>query len=429
LISIASSAAPHAFRKFRAVIMSILPLIVSQHAEEAAFLWLLRDAAVTAPHYVLWELAKLDHRVEAHLDGLRVAGEPGWEILRQQLDAKPGPGEAFVAALFAFESNLRQRIDQVLALAAPLPPLRRGVISALGWLSPEIAARHVQPLLQSADAGLRRLGLGGALTHRLNPGLALEKCLHDLDLSLRAFALRAVGIMGYAAWKPVLQRELRSPDLPCRFAAAWSLARFGAEAAALAELQTIALAESRLRLAAVNLAVRRLDISGARRLIHLLDRSPEAQRVAVFAAGALGDPAEIPLLLERMQQPALARLAGEAFTWMTGLDLAYADLEAKPPPGFESGPNEDPLDERVDLDPDEHLPWPDIAKLQAWWKKHQQDFRSGSRYLMGIPISSTALQEVWQKGSQRQRAAAALELGLLTPTQPVAEFRAPGFRQ
>ena len=36
----------------------IIEPVVAQHTEEAAFLWLLRDAAVGAPHYLLWELAQ-----------------------------------------------------------------------------------------------------------------------------------------------------------------------------------------------------------------------------------------------------------------------------------------------------------------------------------------------------------------------------------
>lgn len=47
----------------------IIPHIISQHAEEAAFLWLLRDNACCAPHYSLKDLAKLDDRVEAQLTG------------------------------------------------------------------------------------------------------------------------------------------------------------------------------------------------------------------------------------------------------------------------------------------------------------------------------------------------------------------------
>lgn len=42
---------------------AVIPTIISQHAEEAAFLWILRKTAVRAPHYLPRELAKLDDRV------------------------------------------------------------------------------------------------------------------------------------------------------------------------------------------------------------------------------------------------------------------------------------------------------------------------------------------------------------------------------
>ena len=61
----------------------IIPEVVSQHAEEAAFLWMLRHEAAQAPHYSLVTLTKLDDRIEAHLDGLRIASEAGWAICKK----------------------------------------------------------------------------------------------------------------------------------------------------------------------------------------------------------------------------------------------------------------------------------------------------------------------------------------------------------
>src|SRR5436309_2753626 len=112
----------------------IIVKVVSQHAEEAAFLWLLRDTAVGAPHYKLWELAKLDDRVEAHINGLRVAGKPGWEITQTALVDIGEAGEVFAAGVLAFESGVPERIQQVIEVGTATLEAARGLISALGWL-------------------------------------------------------------------------------------------------------------------------------------------------------------------------------------------------------------------------------------------------------------------------------------------------------
>ena len=64
---------------------AVIPAVIEQHADEAAFLWLLRDYAVRAPHYTLSDLAQLDNRVDAHIDGLRIAADGGWEISKNSL--------------------------------------------------------------------------------------------------------------------------------------------------------------------------------------------------------------------------------------------------------------------------------------------------------------------------------------------------------
>jgi uncharacterized protein (TIGR02270 family) len=111
----------------------IIEDIITQHAEDAAFLWLLRDSAVHEPHYDLKDLTELDNRVEAHLDGLRIAGDAGWEICKDALIYEE-PGEIFTASVLAFTSNDQERIDTVLEAGSNDPELARAIISALGWL-------------------------------------------------------------------------------------------------------------------------------------------------------------------------------------------------------------------------------------------------------------------------------------------------------
>ena len=151
-------------------------------------------------------------------------------------------------------------------------------------------------------------------------------------------------------------------------------------------------------------------------------------RLAVSAAGVIGDPALVDWLLEAMQRPTLARLAGEAFVLITGAGIEHPDLIGQEPEGFQQRPSDDPEDPDVAMDPDEHLVWPDPGKLGHWWLDYRADFRAGMRYLLGNPIGPEWLQDVLRAGRQRQRAAAALELAI-AGHYPLFEVRAPGFRQ
>ena len=114
---------------------------------------------------------------------------------------------------------------------------------------------------------------------------------------------------------------------------------------------------------------------------------------------------------------------------ITGVDIAYEDLECERPEGFEAGPTEEPEDENVEMDQDENLPWPDPELIRKWWAENQGNFQPGVRHLVGKPITPEWCWQVLREGYQRQRAAAAIELAIMQPDQPLFEVRAPGFRQ
>ena len=156
---------------------------------------------------------------------------------------------------------------------------------------------------------------------------------------------------------------------------------------------------------------------------------PKWLRTVIVAAGVCGDPHYVPWLIKQMETPEVARPAGEAFTMITGVDLAYEDLEGEWPEGFEAGPTENPEDEDVAMDPDEDLPWPAPKLLRGWWDANKGRFEAGTRYLVGQPITAEHCRQVLRTGFQRQRIAAALELALMDPGAPLFETRAPGKRQ
>jgi len=407
--------------------LKIIPHIVLQHAENLGFNWLLRDRAINEPHYSLSDLAKLDDRLEADIDGLRIAGDAGWEICKQELKWEEA-GEIFTASFLAFEIDDALRIHEVLEVGGAEPELCRGVISALGWLPFEQGVKHTTQFQTAESTNLRYIGLAAHAIHRQDPGQPLEEALRSEDALLKARALKAVGELGRRDLLAYLQANFREENSKCHFYASWSAALLG-DAYAYPILQSITQSDSPYREEATKMVLRRLHPKTAQDWLKELAQSSEHLRQAVIGAGALGDPALIPWLFEMMHVPEHARAAGEAFTMITGVDLAYEDLEGEWPEGFEAGPTENPEDENVAMDPDEDLPWPELELIQKWWANHKSNFQNGTRYLVGKPISSEWLQQVLRNGFQRQRAAAALELAIKQPGQPLFEVRAPGFRQ
>jgi uncharacterized protein (TIGR02270 family) len=401
--------------------------IIDQHAEEAAFLWLLRDAAVSAPHYSLKDLADLDDRVEAHLDGLRIAGEAGWATCAAALE-QDEPGEVFAAAALAFRSGDGKRIDAVVNTGSASAENYRGLISALGWLEYAQIEGTVKHLLSANSPLYRRIAIAASAIHRRDPGPALATAVEDADLLLRARSLKAVGELKRRDLMPALRDNFQSDDEACRFWSAWSAVLLG-DHAAVKPLMAFVNFATRYREPALRLALRVQDSPTAQNWLKGLLQDQEQQRYVLMGTGITGDPVYIPTLIRQMAVPELARVAGEAFSLITGVDLAYQDLEGEWPDGFEAGPSENPEDEDVALDADEDLPWPDQALVQQWWDDNKARFRNGQRYLMGEPISAEQCSTVLHSGFQRQRSAAALELALMQPEIPLFETRAPGFRQ
>ncbi len=83
----------------------VLPHILRAHAEQAAFLWMTYDAALLAPEdnpdMDAEALADLVDRLEAHLDGLRIAGAEGMKVAEERFAEYPEAGELFVVRMLS----------------------------------------------------------------------------------------------------------------------------------------------------------------------------------------------------------------------------------------------------------------------------------------------------------------------------------------
>lgn len=403
----------------------ILADVVEQHAEESAFLWILRNEATRAPNHDLTSLAELDERIDAHLDGLRVAGAQGWEICREQLAWREA-GEVFAAAHVALQSRIGKRLDFVLDVATESKELMRGLIAALAWLPFDEVQHAIHALLASADPCMRRIGIAASATHRWDPGVVLAAAVLDSNAVLCARAVKAAAELGRCDLLSLFGDSEAATE-ENSFWHAWSATLLGAQES-VEPLRGIALEDGVFAAIACDLATRCVPPNDAVDWHRELVASGRC-RLAIIVAGALGDPALVPWLIGLMEVESHARAAGEAFASITGVELTRGGLAAARPDAFESGPNDDPDDDNVAIDPDEHLPWPRPTAVAKWWSANKTSYMTRNRYLMGRPICASSLQQVLARGNQRQRRAAALELVLSEPGQPLFEVRARADRQ
>ena len=372
---------------------------------------------------------KLDQRLEAHIDGLRVEADQAWEICKKTL-ASDYAEDMFAAAVLAFDSNDETRIQDVMTAVDQNQNKAGVLISALGWLTFKQAEPHIEQLLADESDVHRSIGIAASAIHRQDPGHHLDKTVYDASPLLMAYGLRAYGELGRSInLSPYsLHDSFSDNDPEIRFSAAWSAARAG-NLGAVETLKNMVAPGSLYTDKALNMAMRCMKPAHAHDWQKNLAASPDTLRLAVIGAGVIGDPALVPWLIEQMTTPALARVAGEAFTMITGIDIEREELQGSQPDGFSAGPNDDPLDHTVALDADDNLPWPNGELIAAWWSKNKDTYPSGARHLLGKPLSVNHLQQVLKTGLQRQRAAAALELAIMQPGKPLFNVQAPGFRQ
>lgn len=404
--------------------------IGEEHAFEAAFLWTRRDRAVVDPIYDRADVAALDERIEAHLDGLRFAEALGVECAAALVSDEPGPGEAFVATLVATERLDLKAIAGVLDLAGEDPDAARGIVSALGW-APSERFDWLLPgfLSERCPPALQWIGIGACAIRRSSPpGEAIERALRSSSARLRARALRAVAELGLVALAPLLRASLQDDDEDCRFWAAWSAVLLG-DMRPLDDLWAFAIRGGVHAERAAAVAARRLDAQRVLGDVRALVQAEAGVRPAFAAAAALGEPAVLPWLIERMADPAMARRAGLAWSMITGVDLGSAELEAEAPAGLSVGPTDEADDEDVEEDPDDGLPFANLDALRAWWQGAQARFEPGKRYLLGKPVADGAwLEEVLERGHQVARAAAAVELVISGRRKALPEVRAVAWR-
>ncbi len=298
----------------------------------------------------------------------------------------------------ALEDRDPEGLAQLIALVARRPSVEPGLISAFGWVSGRQLHGIVADLLSAAEPAQRSLGIAACALHRVDPGERLGGACHAAEPRLRARALRAAGELGRRDLLDSCLAARADPDPGVRLHAASAALILGERQRALAALEAYANTAAPGADDAARLLLRASELPRAYRFLRSLQGDPRRRRLLVIGTGLIGDPRALPWLIERMSEGAVARLAGEAFTLITGADLGEQGLAGDRPDGVGAGPTDDPEDTDVGLDPDAGLPWPDPGKTAAWRQTHRDRFIAGTRHFMGEPLDARVCERVLRTG-------------------------------
>jgi uncharacterized protein (TIGR02270 family) len=388
--------------------------IFEQFSTDASFLWLLRSIAVEQPHNNADDMLAIEQRIDTQLNGLMSSIDTGWAVCEEGLSQQEAD-EVFTAMVIAMRSHDPKKIQQAVEVGLSSVECHKGLISAMGWLPVDIVTPWIKRFLQGKDMGHKLLGLATCSIRRQDPGeqlnqiLKRETCKNHEQLYARA--LRLVGELRRQDCMPELQAAIGDERNSIRFWSNWSAVLLG-QHSSLQQLKAFVLdLESPYQDLALQLCFRVLSVEQGRVWISALAKDENQTRSVIKATGILGDPHAVNWLISKMAEPKLAKLAGEAFSLITGVDLVKNSLTNERslihPMALSEG-----VDDDIELDDDENLPYPDHKKVALLWRTHGQKFLVGRRYFIGQVASTSWLKSILNNGTQRQRHAAAMELAL-----------------
>jgi len=289
----------------------IVEPVVREHVELAAFFWAQRDTLLQEDLPDREAVAAVDARLEANLDALRIAGEAAWPFIVRAFETFPEKGELFVAAVRAVETGDARRIEQAVGFARVAEDGPRGLCGAFEWLPPRTTRDLVQDWVHASDPIKGEAAVAALRAHGADPGPLLQRLLAHEARGVRAAACGLAAALGRQDVVPALRDALGDPDAALQERAATALARLGhrdGEEVLKARIRALEEGWEHV-LRALVAATPDRDL---RAWLKEMNGTSETKVIAVRAAGMLGDRSLGHWLIQQMQHPVTAAVAGRA---------------------------------------------------------------------------------------------------------------------
>ncbi len=354
--------------------------LYTEHFEELAAMYDCRRASLNNWGSTHEDLAEMESRMEAHLDGLMLGGKPAMEVVRDQ--ASPADASSYYGLL-----ALACRTDRIDLIEAALSEM--GAACADPDTNEEDAAAV---RCAAADAlchhlPVRRAGLLVAAVQRADPhvvpvaaatlGLGRHACGEELARAIAGPCadlvpvLRALGRLECVDPRALCDHIADNRPAVAREAALGALRRGQVDGLyALHRAWPAAWA-------AIPLAM----CSGPTFCRRVSDMASDGPPEAMLALGLLGDPAGLDVLLAALRDEHMASAAALGLFLITGGGRVEDPVDRTNRPGDDDDGSEDWLSSAaagISVDPTE---W------SRWMQTHRTRLPIGVRHRLGVPSS------------------------------------------
>lgn len=353
------------------------------HAEELAWLWQRRRGSRRSPELAVHDFTYLAERIEAHLQGMLVAGDALGAMFGDALRGDDRD-EVFTAAWAHLRSGRPDNVRRVLeAFAAAGSPLIDGFADSL-VMAPvtHTGATLRAALVHGSPAHAAAAALALASHRSLDPSSAhLGHLLRHDDPAVATLAWRALLVLDCPpdAPPPPFAEALRHPVTALR-SAVLDVAVWRGEAWVPETIRRLAVDGDACALGWCA-ALCPEDEQDA--VLDLLSAQPVPQRLAL--AARLGRPRALAAVLAWMADPdpVLAAAAGLAWERMTGLSVEGKRIALPPAAGA------DPIEQDFPVEV-----WlPDLPRAEAQWAENRARWCAGQRWCRGFDIQTTLTSE------------------------------------
>jgi uncharacterized protein (TIGR02270 family) len=398
--------------------------IYEEHLDEAAFLWGQWEDALVAANYTLDDVAVgPEARLLAHLDGLVLGGrQVAEELLLPALlldDAQRCAAAAWALVQAEHGGDHQDSVLDVMANGAP--PVRAATARALSS-APRADLDRAAQLWPTAPTAVRAVLFG-----LIGPRQAdwahprIEPSLRSGDPSLATAALQSLRRMPHPAFTDHIEDALHAdaPEVRAEAIAAGVALRSQAAWEACRNAATEPGDGRRLPLGLLATSEHPQD----RATVRACASDAEAKRHAIWALGFTGDIEAADVLVEATEDEAVAKIAGESLSAITGLVLGRALVK----PGQTVGPD---VQEVGDDDPppivrtEDHLALPNATALKMWWQRERPRFHPGVDHIQGRPRTPETVHSALATATMWRREVLWLDLARTNGAPPQVDLKA-----